>query len=126
MNDLKQHMQNVFRSALFFMAACFLVWAVAPGLRPYASGLLLGTVISLINARILSYKIEAITVAALANDGRKQSAGFISRACMVLIGTMVSMRFPDFHLVSTIIGFFFVQMATLFMGFLFIFQKKTT
>jgi ATP synthase protein I len=81
--------------------------------------LVLGTAISLINARILGNKIHKISEGAIANDGRRVGSGYIGRISMVLIGTMISVKFPQFHLITTIIGFFFVQLAAFFLGFLF-------
>ncbi|MNC23691.1 ATP synthase I chain [compost metagenome] len=124
MNDLDALLGRVFRYALFFMAACFLAWALVPGAKPYAAGLVLGTLISLANARILYRKIQTMTRIALENNGKKANPGFFSRACMVLVGTMISLKFPQFHLMTTIAGFFFVQLATLLMGFIFPLQPK--
>lgn len=124
MNDLDALLRRVFRYALFFMAACLLAWALVPSLKTYAAGLILGTIISLINARILDSKIQSITRIALENSGRRANAGFVSRICMALIGVMISLKFSQFHLMTTIAGFFFVQLVTLLMGFLFIYQNK--
>lgn len=116
MNEFESTIQSVFRYALFFMAGCLLAWAFVPGAKPYAAGLVLGVLISLVNARILHAKIHALTLAALENSGRKVNFGFISRACMVLIGTMIALKFPQFNLVTTVAGFFFVQAATWIRG----------
>jgi ATP synthase protein I len=124
MNDLEQLLRNVFRFALFFLSACFLFWAIFPQWRPYAAGLVLGTLVSLINARILTHKIHVITQAVLQNSGARVNMGFVGRICVVLIGTMIAVKLPQFHLVATIAGFFFVQLATLVMGFVFIFQNR--
>lgn len=126
MNDLEGLLRPVFRYALFFMAACLMVWAFVPGLKPYAAGFVLGTAVSLVNAWILQTKIHAITRAVLDNKGKRENNGFISRICMVLIGTMISAKFPQFHLMTTIAGFFFVQLATLLMGFHFAMHNKLT
>jgi ATP synthase protein I len=115
MNELMRH---VFRSAMIVMSGCLLVWAFFPGLKPYAAGLILGISVSLINARILRHKIQQMTEGAMANDGRRVGSGYVSRISMVLIGTMISVKVPQFDLIATVIGFFFVQLASFFLGFL--------
>lgn len=117
MNDLNELMRTVFRSAMLFLSGCFLVWAFFPSLKPYAAGLVLGTAVSLINARILGYQIDKMTESAIANTGKRVGSGYASRISMVLIGTMVALKFPQFHLITTICGFFYVQLATFFFGF---------
>ncbi|MFD0871864.1 ATP synthase I chain [Chlamydia abortus] len=124
MNDLTAYMKTVSRAAMFFLAICLLVWALVPQAKPYAAGLVLGTVISLINARLLGAKIQAITRLVMENTGKRINSGFISRACMALIGTMICVKFPQFDLISMIIGLFFVQMATLLMGILSYFKTN--
>lgn len=118
MNDMNVFMHYIYRSAMIFVAGCLLVWAFSPDLKPYAAGLVLGTAISLINARILGYKIHKLTEVALANNGKRGNTGMVGRISMVLIGTMTSLRFPQFNLYATIIGFFFVQAASFLLGFL--------
>ncbi|GIP35545.1 ATP synthase subunit I [Paenibacillus sp. J2TS4] len=124
MNDLTAYMKTVFRAALFFLAACLLLWALIPQVKPYAAGLVLGTVISLINARLLGYKIQVVTKLVLENTGKRVNLGFISRACMVLIGTMICVKFPQFDLISMVIGLFFVPLVTLLMGIFSIFKTN--
>lgn len=116
MNDLKSHMQSVFRTALFFLAFCLLVWAFVPEWQPVAAGLVLGTVISLINSRLLAYKIDLMTKHVLENTGKRINMGFLSRVSMSLIGVMVCLRFEQFDLISTIFGLFYVQAVTLLKG----------
>jgi len=118
MNELSEFLRKILRSAMLFLSVCLLVWAIVPDLKIYAAGLILGTVISLANARILELKIYKITEVALANTGKRVNSGFIARVSLVLIGTMTSIKFPHFHMVFTIIGFFYVQLATIFLGFL--------
>lgn len=118
MNDMNVFMRYIYRSAMLFVSGCLLVWALFPDLKPIAAGLVLGTLISLINARILGYKIHKLTEVALANSRKRGNTGLIGRISMVLIGTMTSLRFPQFDLYATVIGFFFVQAASLVLGFL--------
>lgn len=115
-DDLRTYMHLVFRAALLFMSFCLLVWAFVPQWKPLAAGLLLGTVISLINARLLAYKIELMTKHVLENTGKRVNMGFLARSSMSIIAVMMSLRFEQFDLVSTICGLFFVQAVTLLKG----------
>lgn len=125
MNDLSTHLKFVSRCALFFLSACFLVWALVPQFKVYAAGLVLGTIISLINARILSYKIITVTKLLEENGGKKANLGFVARVSMVLIGTMISVKLPQFNLIATISGFFFAQATTFFTGLITTIKAKT-
>lgn len=117
MNDLSTLLRIVFRTALFFMSFCLLLWAVVPVLKPYAAGFLLGMVISLANAWILRVKTAAIVQLALSSESKRLTTGYLSRASMVAVGTAVCLQFPDhFNLVTTVVGFFFVQLVTLVIG----------
>jgi ATP synthase protein I len=122
MNDLELLMKKVFRSALFFLSVCFLVWAFMPEWRTYAAGMVLGTIISLVNARILAHKIQVITTAILNNTGERVSMGFMARTCMTLIAVMMAMKLPQFALVTTITGVFYVQAVSIGLGYVSIFQ----
>ncbi|MDF2925850.1 MAG: synthase-like protein [Paenibacillaceae bacterium] len=124
MNDLSALVRSVMRASLFFVSSCLMVWAFIPSLKTYAAGLILGTVISVINGLMLQSKVNTITRIALENSGRRANSGFVGRISMVLIGTMISLRFPAFHMISTIIGFFFVQLATLILGFISAWQHR--
>lgn len=123
MNDLSAHLKSVTRAAMFFLAACMLVWAFAVEIRPHAAGLILGTLVSLFNAHLLSIKIQQISKAMSENNGKRVNTGFISRICMVLIAVMISVKVPHFDLIFTIIGLFLVQLATLLMGIFSAFKK---
>ena len=116
MNDLSAHMRTVFRLACVFYAICLLLWAFVPSYQAQAAGLLLGSVVSLVNAQLLMAKINQISKMAAEHTGKRVNIGFVSRAAMSLIAVMISLKFPQFDLICTIIGLFFVQMATLLMG----------
>lgn len=116
MNDLDVHLRFVFRAALFFLSACFFVWAFAPQFKVYAAGLVLGTVCSLINARLLSYNIHSITKRIIESEGKRGSSGFIARVSIALIAVMIGVKLPQFDLVSTIVGLCFAPIASFFAG----------
>lgn len=123
MNDLSAHLRVIMRAALFFFAACLLIWAFVVEIRPQVAGLMLGTAFSLFNAYLLSTKIQQIARAVTEVKGKRVSTGFLSRICTVLIAVMISIKLPQFDLLFTIIGLFLAQMATLLMGIFSAFKK---
>jgi len=116
MND---QMKPIVRATLLFLSALLIFWTFVPAYRTYAAGLMLGMTISLVNAWILSIKIEAISRNIMEKTEKRVGLGTVSRMCMALIGVMVAVKVPKFDLIFTIIGLFFVQLATLLMGLLF-------
>ncbi|MFE5324166.1 ATP synthase subunit I [Paenibacillus sp. NPDC056579] len=116
MND---QMKPIVRATLLFLSALLLFWAFVPMYRTYAAGFILGMSISLVNAWILSIKIKAISRNIIEKTEKRVGLGTVSRMCMALIGVMIALKVPQFDLIFTIIGLFFVQLATLLMGLLF-------
>lgn len=123
MNDLPAHLRVVTRTAIYFFAACLLLWAIVPSIRPYVAGLVLGAFVSLFNTHLLSMKIQQISQRVMEFEGKRVGTGFLSRVSMVLIAVLISAKIPHFSLVFTIIGLFLVQLATLLMGILTAFRK---
>lgn len=116
---MMNQLRPIVRATLFVFSATLLIWAFAPALRVYATGFMLGMVISLINAWILMVKIEALSRNIVEKSDKRVGLGFISRICTALIAVMIAVKLPQVDLVFTIIGLFFVQMATLLMGLFF-------
>lgn len=124
MNDLSAHLRVVTRAAIYLFAVSLLLWVLVEPFRPHVAGLILGTLVSLFNAHLLSIKIQQISKAMADNNGKRVNTGFLSRICMVLIAVMIGVKLSHFDLVFTIIGLFLVQLATLLMGILSAFNKK--
>jgi ATP synthase protein I len=116
---MNNQLKLLIRITMIGIAALLLIWAFFPAYRTYASGLALGMIVSLINAWLLLAKIEAVSRLA-PGESKRINIGTLSRMCMALIAVMIAVKYPQFHLVSTIIGLFFIQLATLLMGLLFI------
>lgn len=116
MND---QMKPIVRAVLLLLSVSLFVWLLVPAYRSYANGFMLGMMISLINAWILLTKIEALSRNIAEGTQKRVNLGFVSRVCMAIIAVMIAVKLPQVDLVSTIIGLFFVQMATLLMGLLF-------
>ncbi|SDE33690.1 ATP synthase protein I [Paenibacillus sp. UNCCL117] len=117
---MNNQLKLLVRITLIGIAALLLVWAFLPAYRTHVSGLALGMIVSLINAWLLLMKIEAVSNQPHSQERKRINIGTLSRMCMALIAVMIAVKMPQFDLVFTIIGLFFIQMATLLMGLLFI------
>lgn len=107
-----------FRITLFFMSACWLLWAAAPSLRTVAAGLILGIAVSYTNTVLLRRRVEKLGEFAV--GGRKAGVGMTSRIATVLIGVMAAVRFPEvFNLPATISTSFLLQLAMPLIGLYF-------
>ncbi|MBP1992586.1 ATP synthase subunit I [Paenibacillus eucommiae] len=113
---MNTQLKPMVRITLLVVSVSLLVWIIFPSYRTYAAGLVLGVVISFINAWFLFMKIEALARNAAEGSDKRINLGFISRVCMAIIAVMIAVKIPDFNLVFTIIGLFFVQVATLLRG----------
>lgn len=116
MNDLASLLAILLRVFLLWLAALLVVWALLPDAKPIAAGLILGSSISMLNAQLLGAKTQQLAKLAIENKSKKMSLGFLTRACLVLIGTMTAVRFDQFDLVSTIIGFAFFPVFVFMIG----------
>lgn len=116
MNDLASLLAILLRVFLFWLSALMIVWIFFPHARTVAAGLVLGSSVSMINAQILVGKVQLLTELAMKNETKRMSLGFLTRACFILIATMVAVRFDPFDLVSVIIGFLFFPVAVSIVG----------
>ncbi|RTE08985.1 ATP synthase subunit I [Paenibacillus whitsoniae] len=106
--------QNIF---LFFLSFCLAAWAFFVDYRVYIAGIMLGSLASMINARFLAYKINKMAAAAIEQKGRKVTLGFLTRAAIAGFAGLVAVRYPEqVALTTTIVGYFFAQLATLVLG----------
>jgi ATP synthase protein I len=103
------------RSALFFMSAFVVAWAVVPEGRTVAAGLALGTLASVMNALLLRRRVEMLGKAVTEQGPTKQGLGLASRLATVLLAAMIATRYPEyFALPATLASCFFVQIAVFF------------
>lgn len=115
MNELSAYVRRIGRVVLLILAAEMLVYALWPEAKALAAGLLLGTVVSFLNAFLLQMRILRLPdLVAGAKPGKKMpSLAFVSRICMSLLAVMTAVKFPQFDLVGTLIGLFLVQFVAL-------------
>jgi ATP synthase protein I len=91
----------------------------------YVAGLMLGSIASMINAKYLAWKIHKFTNAVIEQKGRKVNLGFLTRAAIAALAGLVAFRYPQHvALTTTIVGYFFAQLATLVLGILSIKRAK--
>lgn len=100
-------MDNIFkmamRGALFFAAACLLLWGIFPEWKSVFAGLLLGVVASFMNALLLRRRVEIVGQAMASRGMRKMGLGLGSRMAMVLLVAMVAYKYPEtFNLPATL------------------------
>jgi len=116
MDEFTAHLRKVQKISFFFLSFCFMAWAVLPAYREYAAGLILGTAVSMINSRYLAWKIRLLSKAAIEQSGRKINMGFVTRAAMSLLAVLIAYKFEQVAISTTLVGLFFVQLATLLVG----------
>lgn len=100
-------MDNIFklamRGALFFAAACLLLWGLFPGWKSVFAGLLLGAFASFMNALLLRRRVEIVGQALASRGMRKMGLGLGSRIAMVLLVAMIAYKNPEtFNLPATL------------------------
>ncbi|MDQ0061961.1 ATP synthase subunit I [Paenibacillus harenae] len=98
-------MKTAVRVLLYLLAACLLVWALAPEWRIVTLGLLLGLAASSMNAFLLRRRVEMVTHGAAGTGPRKMGLGLGSRIATVLLVAMIAYRFPEkFSMPAALIG----------------------
>ncbi|MFN0224578.1 ATP synthase subunit I [Paenibacillus sp. KR2-11] len=119
MDEFSAHLKTVQNIFLFFLSFCLVGWALLEGYRPYVAGVMLGSAVSMINARYLAWKIRKVT----GSDGdeqppaRKANMGFMTRAAIATLAGIVAIRYPEHvSLPTTVAGYFFTQLVTLVLG----------
>ncbi|WP_028550952.1 ATP synthase subunit I [Paenibacillus sp. UNC451MF] len=130
MDDFSAHLKTVQNVFLFFLSFCLVVWAIFVEFRPYSAGLMLGSIVSMINARYLAWKIRKLSEKVIEAPPEqkvpnKANIGFLTRAAIAGLAGLVAIRFPEHvAILTTIVGYFFAQLATLVLGILSIKRSK--
>jgi len=125
MDDFAAHLKTVQNVFLFFLSFCLVAWALLVDYRPYSAGLMLGSIVSMINARFLAWKVVKFADAVVEKTPRKGSLGFLTRAAIAALAAIVAVRYPQYIALSTTIaGYFFAQLATIVLGILSIRKAK--
>lgn len=125
MDDFAGHLKSVTRVTLYVLLVCLLTWVLFPPLKPYAAGLILGTSISLINARYMAWKIEQLGKAAVDKTNKRINLGFATRAATALLAVVIAFRYKEqVSFSTTLAGLFFVQLIALVLGMISVKRKK--
>jgi ATP synthase protein I len=115
MDEFSSLQQTSLRIWLFFLSAFFLAWAILPAYRDEITGLILGTLVSFINARHLAWRVQKLTKAVVEKTRASKGLGFGTRAALAALVTYFCLK-QGYSVVGFIVGLFFVQMATLLLG----------
>ncbi|MCL6458628.1 MAG: ATP synthase subunit I [Gorillibacterium sp.] len=116
MDNLATLLRRVIRFALWFMFICAVIGMIFPDLRPYAFGLIVGTIASVISAWNLGSKTEKFTQQIIVNTKKRMGLGFTTRIFIVLIATIIAYRAPMVDLIGMVIGLTFVPLTTIVVG----------
>ncbi|UJF33283.1 ATP synthase subunit I [Paenibacillus hexagrammi] len=119
MDDFSAHLKTVQNVFLFFLSFCLAAWALLVDYRVYVAGIMLGSIVSMINARYLAWKIFKMSAAVVEQKGRKVNIGFLTRAAIAALAGIIAIRYPQHvALTTTVAGYFFVQLVTIVLGIL--------
>lgn len=124
MDDLDAQLKAMTRFSLLSLSACLLAWALMPEWRPYAAGLAMGMVVSLINMRYLGMKIKQMTILVISKESKRFNLGFLTRAAMVVLTVLLAKEFDQVNLIATIIGLFISPFIAAAVGFASLLKKK--
>lgn len=103
MDDLQQLYGRLRKYMYNILAIMFVGWGLTP-FKEVFLGLILGTIISFINLRILSKRIVRFGEAFEAG-GRARSLGLFLRMLTAVLGIAIVLQYPEqFHLISFAIG----------------------
>lgn len=116
MNDMSAYLKTASRIALFLLSFCLLGWALFEPYRSYMAGVILGIVVSLVNAYYLSYKIREFTRMIEHNAGRRVNLGFLTRASTAVLAVFAASKTEHIEVVTTAAGIFFVPLSTIVVG----------
>jgi len=112
-------MKKAARSALFFISACLIVWAIWPEGRAVAAGLILGTTASVINVLMLRRRIIQIGRIVEHKGPTRVGLGLAGRLATVLLAAMTAYRYPEyFHPIATLAACFYAQLVVFVSSFL--------
>ena len=102
------------RTALFFMSASLIAWAVVPEGRATAAGLALGAAASVVNGILLARRVESLARSAAEQGARRFGTGFAVRLATVLAVVLIQRRFPEYVSLPAALGACFIVPIAVF------------
>jgi ATP synthase protein I len=124
MDELRIHLKSTLRLLIYFLAICFAVWALFPIARPFAFGMILGSLASWINAMYLSRKVRTIADIASSGVSRRMNYGFLTRVAVLLLAVLIASRSNGIDIYGVVAGYLLMQIATLVSGYMTISRGK--
>ena len=117
MDDFQAHVKAVLRLSLVLLSFCLVGWLLAGTAKPFYAGLLLGSVVSIINSQYLALKINQASQAVIHKTNRRVNLGFVTRASLALLAIILAAKYEqDISILAVIIGLFLSQLVTLLLG----------
>ncbi|OPA75721.1 hypothetical protein BVG16_20545 [Paenibacillus selenitireducens] len=117
MDELSVRLKALQRVTFIFIAVCLLGWAFVPSMREIAAGIILGTVVSLLNSYFLANKVRNVTKVVL-QDGRKRvNLGLLTRVAMAILAVMIAIKSDGVNVYATVAGLLFAQFIIVVIGF---------
>ncbi|MBP2001822.1 ATP synthase protein I [Paenibacillus shirakamiensis] len=118
MSELPKYRKVLTMLTLYFVALCLLLAALMPSYRSVPQGLILGSVVSWINAYYLGYKVMKVTdAAASGQSARRMGMGFGVRAALSILAVMMTVKLPMYFNVFAVVGsLVLAQFLILFIG----------
>lgn len=111
MNEI---LKPALRFSFIWLALSIAIWFFVESWRPVAAGFGAGTLISMVNARMLRTKVLQLSDEAAQGGGKRTGLGFGFRLALVLSGALMAFRFPHvLNLPSILAGSFIVQLTML-------------
>lgn len=120
MNTVEGYKQRVQRISKYtaFLLIIFAVGTLTP-LSKIFLGLVIGTIVSLINTILTAWKINIIggVAASSPSQSKRASVGMLSRMALSVLAMLIAMEYPDyFNIYSTLVGLFLTQIIAVVDG----------
>ncbi len=106
MNDFTAHIKKMQYVFLILSIICVTSWFIFADYRSYFAGYLLGSTVSLINAKYLAWKINTLIETSLnLTKSRKLGVGFITRAALSGLCGVITFKYQiHFSVITVILG----------------------
>jgi ATP synthase protein I len=116
MEDLPALLRRTTRITFFFLSLGCIGLAIWPGYKPYFGGFMIGAIGSLLGSFHLAWKTTRVADLAVAGRKSRSGFGFLSRAAIGILATVISVQVLHFNLAATAAGILALSLVTLLLG----------
>ena len=110
-------MKTAIRFTLIWVAVIMMIGVLVTDFRTITVGLIVGSVVSVMNALLLQRRINLLGQIVESQTPRRMGLGFGSRIATVLIAVMFAYRYPEIlNLPAVLVGSFIVQITSFFVA----------